>query len=302
MKKVSIIGSGNVGANAAFFVAEMAAAHVTLIDIEEGRAVGKALDLMEAAPVRRYRTKIEGSDSIEAIEGSDIVVLAAGIIREPGMDRTENFKENAAIVESLVDPVVKYAPDAKIIIAPEPVDAMVKIFVEKSGFDRKKVMGIGGILDSTRMASFIADELSISARDINAMVIGSHTKKMVPLIYYSRVSGIEISELLDEGALERIVHNTRQAGNLIVDLAKRSNAYYAPSSAIAQVVEAISIDTGNILPVSVLLNGEYGMKGVALSVPCKLGANGIEEIIELKLQDDVWKDFQASAEPIRDLS
>ena len=302
MKKVSIIGSGNVGANAAFFVAEMAAAHVTLIDIEEGRAVGKALDLMEAAPVRRYRTKIEGSDSIEAIEGSDIVVLAAGIIREPGMDRTENFKENAAIVESLVDPVVKYAPDAKIIIAPEPVDAMVKIFVEKSGFDRMKVMGIGGILDSTRMASFIADELSISARDINAMVIGSHTKKMVPLIYYSRVSGIEISELLDEGALERIVHNTRQAGNLIVDLAKRSNAYYAPSSAIAQVVEAISIDTGNILPVSVLLSGEYGMKGVALSVPCKLGANGIEEIIELKLQDDVWKDFQASAEPIRDLS
>ncbi len=165
-----------------------------------------------------------------------------------------------------------------------------------------KVMGIGGILDSTRMASFIADELGISAFDVNAMVIGSHTKKMVPLTYYSRVSGVEISELLDEGALERIVRNTRQAGNLIVDLAKRSNAYYAPSSAIAQVIEAIAMDTKKILSVSVVLEGEYEMKGVALSVPCKVGANGIEEIIELKLKEDVWKDFQASAEPIRDLT
>ncbi len=302
MKKVSIIGSGNVGANAAFFIAEMAAAHVTLIDIEEGRAAGKALDMMEAAPIRRYRTKIDGSDNIEAIEGSDIVVLAAGLIREPGKDRTEHFEENRDIVLSLVDPIVKYAPDAKVIMAPEPVDAMVKIFVEKSGFDRKRVMGIGGVLDSTRMASFIAEELGISASDVNATVIGSHTKKMVPLPYYSRVSGIEVTTLLDDSAIERVVHNTRQAGNLIVDLAKRANAYYAPASAIAQVVEAIAIDTGKILSVSVMLDGEYEMKGVALSVPCKLGANGAEEIIELKLAEDTWKEFQASAEPIRDLA
>ncbi len=302
MKKVSIIGSGNVGANAAFFIAEMAAAHVTLIDIEEGRAAGKALDMMEAAPIRRYRTKIEGSDKIEAIEGSDIVVITAGLIREPGKDRTEHFKENREILLSMVEPITKLAPDCKVIVAPEPVDAMVKIFTEESGFDRKRVMGIGGVLDATRMAGFIAEELGISARDVNAMVIGSHTKKMVPLPYYSRVSGINITDLLGEGAIERVIHNTRQAGNLIVDLAKRANAYYAPASAIAQVVEAIAIDTGKILPVSVLLSGEYGMKGVALSVPCKLGADGVEEIIELKLAEDTWKDFQASAEPIRDLA
>lgn len=302
MKKVSIIGSGNVGANAAFFVAEMAAAHVTLIDIEKGRAAGKALDMMEAAPIRRYRTTIQGSDDIEAVEGSDIVVISAGVVRQPGKDRPEYFKENAEIVAGLIDPIAKLAPDAKVIIAPEPVDAIVKFFVDRSGFDRMRVMGIGGILDGTRMASFIADELDISPLDVNAMVIGSHTKKMVPLPHYSRVSGIEIASLLNDAAIERIVHGTRQAGNLIVDLAKRSNAFYAPSSAIAQVIEAIAIDTHKILSVSVLLEGEYGVEGVALSVPCKIGENGVEEIIELKLPKSILENFRASAEPIRDLA
>jgi len=194
------------------------------------------------------------------------------------------------------------APDAKVIIATEPVDAIVKFFVDRSGFDRRRVMGIGGILDSTRMASFIAEELDISPLDVNAMVIGSHTKKMVPLPHYSRVSGIEISALLNDAAVERIVHGTRQAGNLIVDLAKRANAFYAPSSAIAQVIEAITIDTQKILPVSIVLDGEYGMEGVALSVPCKIGENGVEEIIELKLSAAALRDFRASAEPIRDLA
>jgi len=302
MKKVSIVGSGNVGANAAFFTAEMAAAHVTLVDIEEGRAAGKALDLMEAAPIRRYRSKIEGCDRIEAVEGSDVVVLAAGMIRQPGKDRSERYADNADIVRDLAGAVARHAPGSKVLIATEPVDAMVKIFVEISGFDRLKVMGLGGVLDSTRMASFIAEELGISARDVNAMVIGSHTKRMVPLVRYSRVGGIEISQLLDPKAVERIVHGTRHAGNLIVDLAKRSNAYYAPAASIAQVIEAIAVDTKKILSLSVLLNGEYGIKGEALSVPCKVGADGVEEIIELKLREDELERFQASAEPIRDLA
>ncbi len=302
MKKVSIVGSGNVGVNSAFFIAESAAAHVMLIDVQEGISAGKALDMMEAAPIRRYRTKIDGSDSITDIAGSDVVVIAAGLIRAPGRDRMEHFEENAATVREICSAIVEHAPDAVVITAAEPVDAMVKVIKEATGFDRKRIMGVGGILDSTRMAHFVSEELGVSPRDVNAMVIGSHTKRMVPLPFYTRVNGVEITQLLDAEAVGRIVEDTRKAGDVIVDLAKRANAYYAPSAAIAQLVEAICIDLGLIRSVSVLLDGEYGLEDVAVSVPCKLGAGGICEIIELNLNEETRQALAASAEPVRNLS
>ncbi len=302
MKKVSIVGSGNVGVNSAFFIAESAAAHVMLIDVQEGISAGKALDMMEAAPIRRYRTKIDGSDSITDIAGSDVVVIAAGLIRAPGRDRMEHFEENAATVREICSAIVEHAPDAVVITAAEPVDAMVKVIKEATGFDRKRIMGVGGILDSTRMAHFVSEELGVSPRDVNAMVIGSHTKRMVPLPFYTRVNGVEITQLLDAEAVGRIVEDTRKAGDVIVDLAKRANAYYAPSAAIAQLVEAICIDLGLIRSVSVLLDGEYGLEDVAVSVPCKLGEGGIGEIIELNLNEETRQALAASAEPVRNLS
>jgi malate dehydrogenase len=272
MKKVSIIGSGNVGVNSAFFIAEMAAANVMLVDIKEGIPEGKALDLMEAAPIRNYRTGIEGSSDITSIAGSHAVVIAAGLIRTPGHDRSVHFKENSAIVRQICTDVVRHASQALVIVATEPVDAMVKVVLEETGFDRTRVMGIGGILDCTRMAHFVADELGVSARDVTAMVIGSHTKYMVPVPDYTCVNGIPI-------------------GNL-------ASAFYAPSSAIAQVVEAISIDTHKVLSVSVMLDGEYGMRGVALSVPCRIGSAGVEKILEVDFGEETLQAFRDSAEPV----
>jgi malate dehydrogenase len=301
MKKVSIVGSGNVGVNAAFFIAENASANLMLVDIKEGVATGKALDLMEAAPIRRYRTTIAGSNDIKDIDGSEVVILAAGRVRAPGRDRSEHFAENAAITRSICRSIVEHAPQAKVIVATEPVDAMVKVALEATGFDRLRVMGIGGILDSTRMSSFIAESLAVSSRDVTALVIGSHTRMMVPLPFYSRVNGIEITQLLDPATIEQIVSKTREAGSVIVDLSKQANAFYAPSAAIAQVIEAICIDTKLVRSLSVMLEGEYGVSDVPLSVPCKLGAEGVEQIFKLKLTAEDLKGFQASAEPVRSL-
>lgn len=299
MKKVSIIGSGNVGVNSAFFIAEMAAANVTLVDVQEGISTGKSLDLMEAAPIRSYRTQITGSDEITSIAGSDIIVLAAGKVRSPGNDRAENLKENAVLVGELGKKIEELAPDCVVIIATEPVDAMVKVLVEGTKLDRRRVLGIGGVLDCTRMAHFVAEELNVSPRDVTAMVIGSHTKRMVPVPEFTRVNGIPIDMLMEGDAVGRIVENTRLAGSIIVDLAKRSSAYYAPSAAISQVVEAVAVNTHKVLSVSVLLDGEYGVDGIALSVPCRIGAEGVEEILEVEFGDAVLEQFRASADLVK---
>lgn len=298
MKKVSIIGSGNVGVNSAFFIAEMSAANVTLVDIQEGISEGKALDLMEAAPIRSYRTSITGSSSIKDIAGSHAVVIAAGLIRVPGADRGVHFKENAEIVRGICSHISELAPEALVIVATEPVDALVRVVLDATGFDRFRVMGIGGLLDCTRMAHFTAATLGISPRDVTAMVIGSHTKFMVPLPEYTRVNGIPVAKLLEPEQLSRVVEDTRNAGSVIVELAKRANAYYAPSAAIAQVIEAVSIDTHKVLSLSVMLDGEYGMRDVALSVPCRVGASGVEEILEIDLDEDSRQAFRKSAEPV----
>jgi len=298
MKKVSIIGSGNVGVNSAFFIAEMAAANVTLIDIQEGISEGKALDLMEAAPIRNYRTSITGSSDIADMADSHAVVIAAGLIREPGADRGLRFQENAVIVKDICARITELAPQALVIVATEPVDAMVRVVLQATGFDRVRVMGVGGLLDCTRMAHFAAAELGISPRDVTAMVIGSHTRFMVPVPEYTRVNGIPLEKLLEKDRIDRIVEDTRNAGSVIIELAKRANAYYAPSAAIAQVVEAVSIDTHKVLSLSVLLDGEYGMQDVALSVPCRVGSAGVEEILQIDLDEDTLKAFRDSAEPV----
>jgi len=299
MKKVSIIGSGNVGVNSAFFIAEMAAANVTLIDVQEGISRGKALDLMEAAPIRKYRTQIEGSDDIASIADSHVIVLAVGRVRTPGHDRSEHLKDNAQLVGELGSRIKDLAPESVVIVATEPVDAMVKVFVEETGFKRERVMGIGGVLDCTRMAHFVADELGVSPRDVTAMVVGSHTKRMVPVPEFTRVNGIPLEMLMEESSIDRIVENTRLAGSIIIDLAKRSNAYYAPSAAIAQVVEAVAIDTHKVLSVSVLLEGEYGVDGIALSVPCRVGDRGVEEILKVDFDDDIIRQIRDSADLVR---
>lgn len=301
MKKVSIVGSGNVGVNSAFFIAETSAAHVTLIDIKEGISAGKALDLMEAAPIRRYRTMINGSDDIADLADSDVIVLAAGRIRAPGRDRNEHFEENAKTAKEISATIKELAPDAKVIVAIEPVDAIVKVVIDATGFDRRRVIGVGGILDSMRMASFISEELGVSPRDIQALVIGSHTKRMLPLPFYTRVNGVEITQLLDAEVVGRIVEKTRRAGDIIVDLAKRANAFYAPSASITILVEAICLDLKLIRSVSVMLDGEYGIEGVPMSVPCKLGAGGVEQIVELTLNEETRQQLEVSAEPVRAL-
>jgi malate dehydrogenase len=298
MKKVSIIGSGNVGVNSAFFIAEMAAANITLVDIQEGISEGKALDLMEAAPIRNYRTSIQGSSDIKDIAGSHAVVIAAGLIRVPGADRGVHFKENEVVVREICASIVELAPEALVIVATEPVDAMVRVVLEATGLDRFRVMGIGGVLDCTRMAHFTAASLGISPRDVTALVIGSHTKFMVPLPEYTRINGIPMSKLLDAEQVRSVVGDTRNAGSVILDLAKRASAYYAPSAAIAQVVEAVSIDTHKVLSLSVMLDGEYGMSDVALSVPCRVGASGVEEILAIDLDEETLEAFRKSAEPV----
>ncbi len=254
---------------------------------------------MEAAPIRHYRTRIRGASDIAAIADSDVVVIAAGLIRTPGHDRDEHFKENAAIVTELATAIKQHAPNSVVLVATEPVDALVKVALEATGFERTRVLGIGGILDSTRMADFVANAMGISPRDVTAMVIGSHTPQMVPLPEFTRVNGMPIDQLLEAERIAEIVEQTRHAGEHIVELAKRSSAYYAPGAAIAKVVEAICIDTHSVLSLSVMLQGEYGIDGVPVSVPCRVGARGVEQLLEVPLGDDHREALKASAQPVQ---
>jgi malate dehydrogenase len=299
MKKVSIIGSGNVGVNSAFFLAETAVANVMLVDVLPGISTGKALDLMEAGPIRHYRTRIAGSDDIAAIEGSDVVVLAAGIVRTPGQNRGENYRDNEGIVKGIAGQVARLAPEAVVLVITSPVEGMLKVFLDESGFDRHRAFGSGTRLDSTRLASFVAEALNISPLDVTGMVIGSHTTRMVPVPEFTRVSGIPITELMTPEQIDKVIADTREAGTLIIELAKRHSAYYAPSAVVTEIVEAICHDTKKVLPVSVLLKGEYGIHDLPLSVPCKVGAAGIEEILAVDLPDEVMEAFRDSSVPVR---
>lgn len=299
MKRVGIIGSGNVGANSAFFIAENRTASVTLVDVKEGLSTGKALDLMEAGPIRRYDTQIRGDSDIESIRGCDIVVIAAGKVRRPDQSRDDLYGDNADLAVRICRDIKRLAPEAIVINVAEPVD-MITLLVQKTlGFDRSRVLGIGGLLSSTRLRFLVSSALGVSPRDVTGMVIGPHRPSMVILRDTIRVSGIPAALLLSNEKLDAIEEDVRDAGDVILQMAQRSTSYYAPSAAVSVLVEAIVRDSRVILPVSLRLNGEYGLHDIALSVPARIGLHGAAQIIPVRMNADEKRRFAQAADELR---
>jgi malate dehydrogenase len=301
-KKVTVVGAGNVGATAAMRLAEKELADVVLIDVLEGVPQGKALDLAEAAPVEKHDCRIIGcsGDYAEA-KDSDIVIITAGIPRKPGMSRDDLLSTNMGIMRTVVKEVAAVAPDSILIIVSNPLDAMCHIAYDASGFPKNRVIGMAGVLDSARFSAFIAMELNVSVENIHAFVLGGHGDTMVPISRYSTVAGIPITELLPKERIEAIEQRTRTGGAEIVGLLKTGSAYYAPASAAVLMAESILKDKKKILPCAVYLEGEYGINDLFIGVPVKLGATGVEQIIEIKLNDEEQKALHHSADAVRTL-
>jgi malate dehydrogenase len=300
-KKVSVVGSGNVGATAAHWIASKELADVVLIDILEGIPQGKALDLQQAMPIEKRDSHIIGTNNYGDTAGSDIVVITAGIPRKPGMSRDDLLNTNYNIMKSVVTEAIKYSPGCILIIVSNPLDAMAQTAYKLSGFPRNRVIGMAGVLDSARFRTFIADELNVSVENVTAFVLGGHGDTMVPLPRYSTVAGIPITELITPERLAALVQRTRDGGAEIVKYLKTGSAYYAPSAAATEMVEAILKDKKKILPCAAYLDGEYGIKGLYVGVPVKLGAKGIEQIIEIKLTTDEQAALNKSAEAVKEL-
>ena len=299
MPKITVIGAGAVGATTAQRIAEKELGDVVLTDIVEGMPQGKALDLMEAGPVLGYDSNILGTNDYKDIEGSDIVVVTAGIARKPGMTRDDLLRINSNIIKEVSENIAKYAPESVIITVTNPLDIMTYVTLKTTGFEPNRVFGMSGVLDSGRFATFIAMELGCSVRDINAMVLGGHGDTMVPLPRFTTVSGVPITELMPESTIKRLVDRTINGGAEIVELLKTGSAFYAPSASVTNMVEAVVKDTGRIMPVCACLNGEYGYNGIYLGVPAKLGRDGITEVIELKLDDNEKKSLDNSANAVK---
>ena len=300
-RKVTVVGAGNVGATLAQRLVEKEIADVVLIDIVEGIPQGKALDIMESAPVEKFDARMEGSNSYELSDGSDVIVVTAGLARKPGMSRDDLVQKNQEIVGSVVRAAVPRSPDAILIIVSNPLDAMCEVARRLSGFPRERVFGMAGILDSARMRWFLARELDVSVESTHAFVLGGHGDTMVPLPRYSTVAGIPITQLLSKERIDAIVQRTRDGGIEIVNYYKTGSAYYAPSAAVAEMVESVLRDEKKILPCAAYLEGEYGMSGVYLGVPVKLGRGGIEKIVEIALEPDEQAALSRSAESVREL-
>ncbi len=300
MRKVTVIGSGNVGASTVQRLAELNIADIVMLDIVEGMPQGKALDILQAAPLIGYDVDVIGTNDYADISDSDIVIVSAGIARKPGMDRDDLLATNIKITQQVCENIEKYAPDAIIITVTNPLDIITYAALRFTQSDRSRVFGMSGLLDSSRFASFIAKEMNCSVRDVKAMVLGGHGDSMVPLPGYSTVSGIPISAVMDEKTIEKIVNQTINAGAQIVEYMKDGSAFYAPSAAIASMVEAILNDTKKIVPVSAFLNGEYGQHDICLGVPVKLGKEGIEEIIELELSSQEMAALKRSANAVKE--
>lgn len=300
-KKVTVVGAGNVGATAAQRLAEKGLCDVVLVDIVEGVPQGKALDLMEAAPVEKHDCCVTGANAYEATEGSDIVIITAGIPRKPGMSRDDLISTNAGIVKSVTEQVAKYSPNAVLIIVSNPLDAMCHVAYEASGFPKTRVIGMAGVLDSARFRTFIAMELNVSVENIHAFVLGGHGDTMVPLPRYSTVAGIPITELMPQDRIDALVDRTANGGAEIVGLLKTGSAFYAPASSAVEMAESILKDRKKILPCAVYLDGEYGYKELFIGVPVKLGAGGVEEIIEIKLTEAEKTALDKSAAAVEEL-
>ena len=298
--KITVVGAGNVGATAAQLVAAKDLGDVVLVDIVEGVPQGKALDLTETGPVEGYDSHVTGTNGYDETAGSDVVVITAGIPRKPGMSRDDLLKTNYNIVKSVTEQVVTRSPDSILIVVSNPLDAMVQTAFRVSGFPKERVLGMAGVLDSARFRSFIAMELNVSVDNVHAFVLGGHGDTMVPLPRYSTVSGIPITELMSTDTIERLVDRTRKGGAEIVGLLKTS-AWYAPAASIVEMVDAILNDRKKILPCAAYLEGEYGVNGLYVGVPVKLGGQGIDEIIQIELTLEERSAMQNSAAAVKEL-
>ena len=301
VNKITVVGAGNVGATAAQRIAEKELARtVVMVDVAEGIPQGKGLDQWESAPIAGFDSRVVGANGYDESANSDIVVITAGIARKPGMSRDDLLNTNAGIVKSVAEQVARTSPNAIIIVVSNPLDVMCYVAMQASGFPRERVIGMAGVLDTARYRSFIAEALNVSVRDIQAMVLGGHGDTMVPLISYTSVSGIPILQLMKKEQLDAIVDRARNGGAEIVKYLKTGSAYYAPSSGAVQMVEAIVKDQKRILPCSAWLQGEYGMDGLFLGVPVKLGRKGMEQIIEIELTADERAALAKSADAVRE--
>jgi malate dehydrogenase len=299
--KVTVVGAGNVGATTAQRIAERELADVVMVDVAADLATGKALDMMESAPVLGWNAQITGGGDYDPTAGSDICVVTAGLARKPGMSRDDLLNKNTEIIAEVVKQLVARSPETILIIVTNPLDAMCEVARRVSGFPRERVFGMAGVLDSARMRYFIASELKVSVEDVDAFVLGGHGDTMVPMPRYATVAGVPLPQLLPADRIEAINQRTRSGGAEIVNYYKQGSAYYAPSAAVLDMVEAILHDKKKILPCAVLLEGEYGIDDLFVGVPVKLGRKGIEEVIQLRLTAEEKAELNKSAEAVRDL-
>ena len=299
--KITVVGAGNVGASVAQYAVERELGDVVLVDVVEGIPQGKALDLAQAGPIHGYDAAIAGSNGYDGTEGSDVVVITAGLARKPGMTRDDLLFKNAEIVGGVVEQVVARSPDAILVLVTNPLDAMVQLAWRRSGFPARRVVGMAGVLDSARFRTFIAQALDVSVENVTAFVLGGHGDTMVPLPRYSTVAGIPITELLSPDRIQALVTRTANGGAEIVGLLKTGSAYYAPAASTVEMVEAILKDKKKILPCAAYLEGQYGVRGLYVGVPVKLGRAGVEQVIEITLTPDERTAFERSAAAVREL-
>jgi malate dehydrogenase len=298
-KKVSIIGSGNVGATATYYIAEKVMASIVMVDVLEGMTQAKALDFLHAGPMRGYDRPIIGTNNYAEIADSDVVLITAGLPRKPGMDRMDLLKVNADIVKTAAKQIAIHAPNATVVVVSNPLDVMCHVALRTTGFAIRRVIGMAGILDSTRFRYFVAEELKCSLGDVHAMVLGGHGDQMVPLPRFTTVAGVPITKLLDKETIDRLVNRTRKGGAEIVGYLKTGSAYYAPAAAAAEMVEAIVADRKTLAPCAAFLRGEYGIENLYMGVPVILGKNGIEGVVELELDPVERKQLDASATAVQ---
>lgn len=300
-KKITVVGAGHVGATCAQRLAERDYADVVLVDIVEGLPQGKALDMNQAGPVVGYEPNITGSNGYDETSGSDIAVITSGFPRKPGMSRDDLLSKNMEIVGTVTDELAKRSPDAILIIVTNPLDAMCHVAFDKSKFSRQRVIGMAGILDSARFRTFLSWELGVSVQDVTGFVLGGHGDTMVPVVSYSNVAGVPITQKIGKGRIEEIVQRTRDGGAEVVKLLKSGSAYYAPSAAVVEMVDSIINDQKRVLPCAALCQGEYGFDDLFVGVPVKLGAAGIEEIVEIELSEDETAQLRSSADAVQEL-
>ncbi len=300
-KKVTVVGAGNVGASCALRIADKELADVVLVDVAEGVPQGKGLDLLQSGPVEGYNSSVIGANDYTPTAGSDVVVITAGLARKPGMSRDDLLMANYEVVKSVTKQVAAHSPKAILVLVTNPLDAMCWTAMRVSGFPRNRVIGMAGVLDTARFRTFIASELNVAPASVTAMVLGGHGDTMVPLVRLSSVAGIPLTELLDKATLDGLVNRARNGGAEIVKLLKTGSAYYAPASAAVEMVESILRDQKKVLPCSAYLDGEYGLKGMFVGVPVKLGAQGIEKIYELHLEEDEKAALAKSAGAVTEL-